>query len=36
MVKMRFTIFLTMALSFLLLGTVVAQGRGDEGEYLIL
>lgn len=36
MVKMRFTIFLTMALSLLLLGTVVAQGRGDEGKYLIL
>jgi len=36
MVKMRFTIFLTMALSLLLLGTVVAQGPRGEGEYLIL
>ncbi len=33
--KVRFTIFLTMALSLLLLGTAVAQPRG-EGEYLIL
>ena len=35
MTKVRFTIFLTMALSLLLLGTAVAQPR-DEGEYLIL
>ena len=34
MVKMRFTIFLMMALSLMLLGTVAAQG--GEGEYLIL
>jgi hypothetical protein len=33
--KVRFTIVLTMALSLLLLGTAVAQPRG-EGEYLIL
>ncbi len=35
MTKVRFTIVLTMALSLLLLGTAVAQPRG-EGEYLIL
>ncbi|HYW38699.1 MAG TPA: hypothetical protein VE957_11340 [Terriglobales bacterium] len=36
MIKMRFMIFLTTALSLMLLGTVAAQGPGDEGEYLIL
>ena len=37
MANMRFTVFLTMTLSLLLLGTVVAQqGPGDEGEYVIL
>ncbi|MFI5101817.1 MAG: hypothetical protein ACHP9V_00450 [Terriglobales bacterium] len=36
MVKMRFTVFLTMALSLLLLGTMMAQGPGGEGEFLIL
>jgi hypothetical protein len=36
MAKVRFTIFLTMALSLLLLGTAVAQGPRGEGEYLIL
>ncbi len=36
MFRMRFTIFLMMALSLLLLGTVAAQGMGGEGEFLIL
>lgn len=36
MSKARFATLLLMALSLLLLGTVAAQGRGDEGEFLIL
>ena len=38
MFRMRFAIFLTMAMSLLLLGTVAAQGQmgGDAGQYVIL
>jgi len=37
LLRIRFTIFLMMALSFLLLGTLAAQGPGgDAGEYVIL